>query len=167
MELVVSTAIIGTLAAFAVPSYIEAGNKAKGAKSLDNINTIGAGILNAYSRVAGEGTSDGNAIAKFNAAIVSPLDDNDGIIIYYDGIGDVTIKMGVDGIDNYGNLIPAIFPNGVPESPFGGKYLITVDAAGIATWGLSGGVITLNVTQTPQLTITDPVHTNISASFSP
>jgi prepilin-type N-terminal cleavage/methylation domain-containing protein len=153
MELVVSTAIIGTLAAFAVPSYIKAGNKSKGAKSLDNINNIGAGILQAYSRVAsnGDGTQ---AIATFvnHTSVTSGLN-----VIQYDSLGTVKYITYDD-----------IFPGGVPVSPFTrANYVVSVSETGEASWTINGDQVVLTVTKVPQLTISDPEFSNIQNTFSP
>lgn len=156
MELVVSTAIIGTLAAFAVPSYIQANNKAKGAKSLDNVNIIGSAILNAYSRVANQGGRSGNAIATLNTS--SPFDGSglpsttDSIIFTADG----------------GLTLGDIFPNGLPASPFGQGYMITVNQAGNGSYTMSSdGILTLTVSQKPQFEVKDVARNVIKRTFTP
>ena len=155
MELVVSTAIIGTLAAFAVPSYIQANNKAKGAKSLDNVNIIGSAILNAYSRVASYGGPNGNAIAILNTA--APFDGSRQPI--------TTDQIIISTQDTV--TIGEIFPNGLPASPFGNGYRVKVNAAGSATYAMSNGILTLIVSQKPTFQVFDAAQTNISANFTP
>jgi len=157
MELVVSTAIIGTLAAFAVPSYISAGNKAKGAKSLDNVNVIGSAILMEYNRVVSEGDAGGNAIATFSITANTVLDtlSNPEIISYgSDGNGSIKVKD--------------IFPSGVPKSPFNeSAYLVTTVTPGAASWSISGGLVALTITQRPSITIQDPAQSVIKGTFTP
>ncbi len=157
MELVVSTAIIGTLAALAVPSYMSAGNKAKGAKSLDNVNVIGSAILQEYNRVVAEGDAGGNAIATFQITAGTVLDTltNPEVISYgSDGAGSIKVKD--------------IFPAGVPKSPFNeGFYVVAAVTPGAAIWSLSGGLVALTITQRPSITIQDPAHSVIQGKFTP
>ncbi|MBC8402085.1 MAG: prepilin-type N-terminal cleavage/methylation domain-containing protein [Candidatus Marinimicrobia bacterium] len=54
MELVVTTAIMGTLAAVAVPSFIETQAKAKSQKSMSNISEIGSKLGQVYNELSGE-----------------------------------------------------------------------------------------------------------------
>ena len=155
MELVVTTAIVGTLAAFAVPSYIEAGNNAKGAKSLDNLNTIGSAVVQEYIKRApyGDGT---NAIATFAATAGDTVSANTNVIKFLDN--------GTEAFVTFGD----IFPGGVPESPFDNReYIISAVTPGAGTWTTSGGIVTLTVTTQPSITIEDPSFSEITNTFTP
>ncbi|MFQ6677182.1 MAG: type II secretion system protein [Fidelibacterota bacterium] len=155
MELVVTTAIVGTLAAFAVPSYIEAGNNAKGAKSLDNVNNIGSAIIQEYIKRApyGDGT---NAIATFAAVADDSVKAETQVIKY--------LNNGVETFVTFAD----IFPGGVPESPFDNReYLISAVTAGAGEWTTSGGIVTLTVTTQPSITIEDPSFSQIANTFTP
>jgi len=155
MELVVTTAIVGTLAAFAVPSYIEAGNNAKGAKSLDNLNTIGSAILQEYAKVAPLGVGS-NAIATFSVST------NDSVtagrkVITYDSLGTTAYIKFSD-----------IFPGGVPQSPFDNdKYEISTSTPGAGAWTMSGDHVILTLTEKPSITIRDRTITTIINTFTP
>lgn len=155
IELVVTIAIVGTLAAFAIPSYIEAGNNAKGAKSLDNLNNIGAALVMEYIKRApfGDGT---NAIATFSATAGDTVKAETQVIKYLDS--------GTEAFVTFGD----IFPGGVPESPFDNrKYVITAVTSGAGEWTSSGGIVTLRVTVQPAITIEDPSFSQISNIFTP
>lgn len=155
MELVVTTAIVGTLAAFAIPSYIEAGNNAKGVKSLDNLNNIGAALVMEYLKRApfGDGT---NAIATFSATAGDTVKAETQVIKYLD--------KGTESFVTFGQ----IFPGGVPESPFDNqKYVITEVTSGSGAWTASGGIVTLTVSIQPAITIEDPSFSQISNTFTP
>ena len=155
MELVVTTAIVGTLAAFAVPSYIEAGNNAKGAKSLDNLNNIGSAIIQEYIKRApyGDGT---NAIATFAAAANDSVKIETQVIKFLDN--------GTEAFVTFAD----IFPGGVPESPFDNReYIISAVTPGAGEWTTSGGIVTLTVTTQPSITIEDPSFSEIANTFTP
>ncbi|MFQ6607306.1 MAG: type II secretion system protein [Fidelibacterota bacterium] len=155
MELVVTTAIVGTLASFAIPSYIEAGNKSKGVKSLDNINNIGAAVLQEYIKRApfGDGTE---AIATFAATAGDTVKSDVQVIKFLDNGTETFVTFG------------EIFPGGLPESPFDNqKYLVTAVTPGAGEWTISGGIVTLNVTVQPSIEISDPSFSEITNVFTP
>ncbi|MFQ6612737.1 MAG: type II secretion system protein [Fidelibacterota bacterium] len=162
-ELIVSTSIIATLTAMAAPSFIEAGNKAKGAKAMDHINNIGTAVLAEYNRIAGEGdqtaTNGASAIATFNEDLVvggnsTPINDTDPVIIYGDGTTSLS----------WLNL----FPDGTPVSPFNGQpFEIVSVTEGYADWSSIAGTVTLTVTEKPAITIQDPAQPSIIATFTP
>ncbi len=169
MELVVSTAIMGTLAAVAIPSFVEQGQAAKGAKSLDNINNIGAALLSQYALVAGEGdateivNSTPSAIATFNEDLNStqgtgdPILNTETVVFYASGTGADVIT--------WNDLLPA----GIPVSPFDGvtAYAITASVAGYADWTLTGGTVQLTNVVIPLITIHDPTQPEIQNTFTP
>lgn len=155
IELLVTTAIIGTLAAYAVPSYIEAGNEAKGVKSLDNVNNIGSAIVLQYLRKVsfGDGT---NAIATFSAVANDTVNLTTQVIKYLD--------KGTETFITFAD----IFPGGLPESPFDNqKYIITAVVPGTGQWISSGGIVSLDVTVNPSITISDPSFSQITNTFTP
>ncbi len=162
-ELIVSTSIIATLTAMAAPSFIEAGNKAKGAKAMDHINNIGTALLAEYNRVAGEGdqtaTNGASAIATFDEGLVvggnpTPITDTDPVIIYGDGTTTLT----------WLNL----FPDGTPVSPFNNQPFEVVSVTeGFADWSSIAGTVTLTVTEKPAITLRDPAQPSITATFTP
>ena len=156
MELVVTTAIMGTLAAFAIPKYLETSQSAKGTKSIDNVNAIGGAILQVYQDVAANGIGT-NAIATFSAAVGDTLKFGTDVI-QYDSLG-TTATIDVEDI----------FPGGAPKSPFNDEYyIVSAVTPGTATWTVSGGgIVTLEVTQQPSLTIRDPQFSNIKNTFTP
>jgi len=156
MELVVTTAIMGTLAAFAIPKYLETSQSAKGTKSIDNVNAIGSAILQAYQNVAANGVGS-NAIATFSIAVDDTLKTGTDII-EYDSLG-TTVTLDVEDI----------FPGGAPKSPFNDEYyVVSAVTPGAATWTVSGGgIVTLDITQQPSITIRDPQFTNIKNTFTP
>ncbi len=156
MELVVTTAIMGTLAAFAIPKYLETSQSAKGTKSIDNVNAIGSAILKAYQDVAANGVGT-NAIATFVASSGDTL--KTGLsIIEYDSLG-TTKNIKVENI----------FPGGIPKSPFNDEYYVVgTTTPGAAEWTVSsGGIVVLKITQQPSITIQDPQFTNIKNTFTP
>ncbi|MCH7732699.1 MAG: hypothetical protein IIB44_09315 [Candidatus Marinimicrobia bacterium] len=53
-ELVVTTAMMGTLAAVSVPSFIETQAKAKSTKTMSNISEIGSKLGQVYNELSGE-----------------------------------------------------------------------------------------------------------------
>ena len=151
MELVVSTAIMGTLAAFSIPALLQTQQGSNKAKTLDNINIIGASIINKYMELAPNGTAAGGAIAEFASTellAANPLVATTEVI--YSSIDTVL----------YGDLFP---PGKLPVSPFGGGYQITGVAAGAASW--TNGVLT--ITQNPALTVEDGDQAGISVTFKP
>jgi len=157
MELVVTVAIIGTLAAFAVPAYLDAQQNGKANKALETMNTIGSAIVNKYTSVShyGIGTS---ALAQLmstggNNTYIPLLDDTE--LIQYDrGAGPVTI------------LVTDLFKDGVPKSPFGAGWEIAVspDSVGGATW--SGDPPELNMTSHPMFKIRDVNQPLIIAKYT-
>ena len=151
MELVVSTAIMGTLAAVAIPAYLETSESAKGTKANDTMNTIGSAIINSYMGVADQGSSGGFDIAEFTTT-TTPIALTNTL-----------------GVINYGTSstidMDDIFPSGVPISPFGSGWTIQVigTTAGAATWGGNPPVLTF--TEAPTFVLADAVQTNLNKTF--
>ena len=154
IELVVSTAIMATLAAVAIPAYLETQESAKGTKAMDTMNTIGTAIINAYMQVADQGSTNGIAIAEFTPAptwtdIVTGL-----AIINYSSASTFDIED--------------IFPSGVPSSPFtasgaGWQIQVIADAEGKATWGGNPPILTM--VEAPTFALRDKVQTTLTATF--
>ena len=144
MELVVTVAIIGTLAVFAVPAYLDAQQNGKANKALETMNTIGSAIVNKYTSVAhyGIGTS---ALAQLNSTGSAwiPLTDVTILIKYDRGSGVVNV------------LTTDLFKDGVPKSPFGSgwEFFVHDDSVGAASW--SGNPPELNITSQPMFKIRD------------
>ncbi len=146
MELVVTVAIIGTLAAFAVPAYLDAQQNGKANKALETMNTIGSAIVNKYTSVShyGIGTS---ALAQLvstggNDSYIPLLDDTP-LITYDRGAGPVIIT------------VSDLFKDGVPKSPFGAgwEFAVDPDSVGGASWG--GDPPELDMTSHPMFKIRD------------
>ena len=149
MELVVSTAIMGTLAAFSIPAMLETQQSANKSKTIDNINIIGSSIINKYMEVAPNG-SGLSAIAVFNTDLssINPLIATTAIVF---STGDTVY---------YGDLFP---PGKLPESPFGGGYRISGVSAGSASW--TNGV--LEIITNPSVTVADADQDGITVTFKP
>ncbi len=157
MELVVTVAIIGTLAAFAVPAYLDAQQNGKANKALETMNTIGSAIVNKYTSVSHYGVGT-NALAELvstggNEAFI-PMLDNTELIKYDRGSGPVTIVM------------TDLFKDGVPKSPFGAGWELAIspDSIGGATWG--GDPPELIMNSHPMFKIRDASQNQIVAKYT-
>jgi len=148
-------AIIGTLAAFAVPAYLDAQQNGKANKALETMNTIGSAIVNKYTSVShyGIGTS---ALAQLvtTGGTFEDLLDNTELIQYDRGAGAVTI------------YVTDLFKDGVPKSPFGAGWEIAVDpdSVGGASWG--GDPPELIMTSHPMFKIRDKNQPLILAKYT-
>ena len=157
MELVVTVAIIGTLAAFAVPAYLDAQQNGKANKALETMNTIGSAIVNKYTSVSHYGIGS-SALAQLmstgGADTYVDLLDNTELIQYDRGSGAVTI------------LVTDLFKDGVPKSPFGAGWEIAVspDSVGGASWG--GDPPELIMTSHPMFKIRDKNQPLIIAKYT-
>ncbi|MBT3228744.1 MAG: prepilin-type N-terminal cleavage/methylation domain-containing protein [Candidatus Marinimicrobia bacterium] len=156
MELVVTVAIIGTLAAFAVPAYLDAQQNGKANKALETMNTIGSAIVNKYTSVAHYGVGDGNALAQLKStgsAWTDMIDET--VLIEYDrGAGVVQITT----LD--------LFKDGVPKSPFGSgwQFYVHADSIGEASW--SGNPPELVITSVPMFKIRDKNQQLVLAEYT-
>ena len=125
MELVVTVAIIGTLAVFAVPAYLDAQQNGKANKALEVMNMIGSATVNKYTSVAhyGIGSSALARLVSTNGEWIELLDDTP--LIQYDR-GGVTRTV----------LTTDLFKDGVPKSPFGAgwEFQVFADSIGSAHW---------------------------------
>ncbi|MCK4448048.1 MAG: type II secretion system protein [Candidatus Marinimicrobia bacterium] len=104
IELVVSTAIMGTLAAVAVPSYIATQAKTKATKTMVNIASIGQAVGEEFNALVGE-----LGEVNLNQAKDTPFEVTN--------LANCTILADSDG-DTSMSFID-LFPSGVPLSPFG------------------------------------------------
>jgi len=155
MELVVTVAIIGTLAAFAVPAYLDAQQNGKANKALETMNTIGSAIVNKYTSVAHYGIGS-SALAQLNTTGSAWEDLQDGtVIIKYDrGAGEVAV------------VTTDLFKDGVPKSPFGSGWQIYVhdDSTGAASW--AGDPPELIITSVPMFKIRDKNQPLVLAEYT-
>ncbi|MEA3286760.1 MAG: type II secretion system protein [Candidatus Marinimicrobia bacterium] len=144
MELVVTVAIIGTLAVFAVPAYLDAQQNGKANKALETMNTIGSAIVNKYTSVAHYGIGN-SALAQLNSTAGAwvTLADNTILIKYNRGAGVVNV------------VTTDLFKDGVPDSPFGSgwEFFVHADSIGEASW--SGNPPELIITSQPMFKIRD------------
>lgn len=155
MELVVTVAIIGTLAAFAVPAYLDAQQNGKANKALETMNTIGSAIVNKYTSVAhyGIGTSALAKLYSTGSAWTDLLDET--IIIQYDRGSGIRSVVTTD-----------LFKDGVPKSPFGSgwEFYVHADSTGEASW--SGNPPELLITSVPMFKIRDKNQPLVFAEYT-
>ncbi|MBC8374771.1 MAG: prepilin-type N-terminal cleavage/methylation domain-containing protein [FCB group bacterium] len=155
MELVVTVAIIGTLAAFAVPAYLDAQQNGKANKALETMNTIGSSIVNKYTSVAHYGIGS-SALAQLNSTGSDWIDLEDAtVIIKYDrGNGIVSV------------VTTDLFKDGVPKSPFGAgwQFYVHDDSTGEASW--SGNPPELLITKVPMFKIRDTNQPLVFAEYT-
>jgi len=107
-ELVVTTAIMGTLAAVSIPSYIETQAKAKSEKTMSTISEMGQKLGQVYNELSGQ----------YGGMILLGESTSDGATIYDDtpALAE-NANADSDGLTLWG----AIYAGGVPVSPFGDK----------------------------------------------
>ena len=151
MELVVTVAIIGTLAVFAVPAYLDAQQNGKANKALETMNMIGSAIVNKYTSVAhlGNGTS---AIASMKATDAWVDLESLTEVIEYNPDQTVTMLL--------------LFKDGVPKSPFGSgwQFYVATDSSGYATW--SGDPPVLQLDNHPAFKIRDKNQIEVTATYT-
>ncbi len=125
-ELVVTTAIMGTLAAVAIPSYIETQAKAKSEKTMSNISEIGSKLGQLYQELSGE-FGEMNLVGTLNTSI--SIDSTTAIL------------QDAPSGANVSKIWGDIYADGIPTSPFGdlaytykissvGDVVYTVDESG-------------------------------------
>ncbi len=155
MELVVTVAIIGTLAVFAVPAYLDAQQNGKANKALEVMNMIGSAIVNKYTSVAhyGYGNSAISSLSDTGGSWV-PLETTTPIILYNIGGTPQTV------------LMSNLFKDGVPKSPFGAGWeiRITADSSGSAQW--VGDPPLLNIDSHPAFGIRDGSQNEVKAQYT-
>jgi prepilin-type N-terminal cleavage/methylation domain-containing protein len=155
MELVVTVAIIGTLAVFAVPAYLDAQQNGKANKALEVMNMIGSAVVNKYTAVAHHGYA-GSAISSLVTTGGSWIAlENTTELIRYD-----------IGQDDFVIITRDLFKDGVPNSPFGSGWEIRIaaDSIGTATW--LGDPPTLNISSHPAFSIRDGSQTQVRATYT-
>lgn len=151
MELVVSTAIMGTLAAVAAPSFLETSEQAKGTKSVDNMSAIVTSVGHRLQELQAN-YSDVNIVANSTAANVTT---NTNIISYN--------KNGTAANETFGD----IFPSGIPLSPFDSQAYTFTSIAGVATFNVSdGGMVVVDITTSPSLSLSDPRDANLTYNMT-
>ena len=154
MELVVTVAIIGTLAVFAVPAYLDAHQNGKANKALETMNLIGAAVVNKYTAVAHRGNND-------DASAIASLVSTGGAWLALSDSLDI-IKHNPGTAINMRDL----FKDGVPDSPFGSGWEIQIadTAIGVATW--SGEPPSLEILNNPRFKIRDVNQPSITATYT-
>jgi type II secretory pathway pseudopilin PulG len=156
MELVVTVAIIGTLAVFAVPAYLEAQQNGKANKAQEVMSTIGSAVVNKYTSIAHYGFQ-GSAISQLEAT-------GDGTWL---DLSPTTVLMryeisGTPQVVTLQNL----FKDGVPKSPFGAGWQIQIpdSSKGAATW--VGDPPQLIISSNPAFMIRDANQIEVSAVYT-
>lgn len=140
IELIVTISIMATLAAFAIPSFMEAIAKAKVSKSMDNMVTIASAVGQKYHELHAD-YSYVNIVANTDTTEIMVTDS---IITYTEG--------GTQKFITFEN----IFPGGFPVSPFDGRAYRYKSIAGIIDYALSGtGRTKIIVTARPGLYLDD------------
>jgi len=147
----VTTAIMGTLAAVAIPSFLETNIKAKTAKTMANISDMGSAIGQRFNELAGTyGTVQvlPNYTAEEN--MVGTLN-----ILGYGSAGTVSDSL----------LLADILPN-IPKSPFGDTdYKIVLNNQSGTTYTTDDdGNVTVTVTKA-KVTIRDVENAKLTTSF--
>lgn len=155
MELVVTVAIIGTLAVFAVPAYLDAQQNGKANKALEVMNMIGSAVVNKYTAVAHHGyqTSAISSLVSTGGSWVSL--EHSTTLIQYD-IGGTPYTV----------LTRDLFKDGVPNSPFGSGWEIRVAADSVGTANWIGDPPTLNISSHPAFSIRDGSQTEVRATYT-
>jgi prepilin-type N-terminal cleavage/methylation domain-containing protein len=155
MELVVTVAIIGTLAVFAVPAYLDAQQNGKANKALEVMNMIGSAVVNKYTAVAHHG---------YQSSAISSLVTTGGSWIPLESTTEL-IQYDIAGIP-YTVYTRDLFKDGVPNSPFGSGWEIRVaaDSTGVANW--IGDPPTLNISSHPAFSIRDGSQTEVRATYT-
>jgi len=155
MELVVTVAIIGTLAVFAVPAYLDAQQNGKANKALEVMNMIGSAAVNKYTSVAhyGIGNSALAAMVSTGGAWITLADDTP--LIQYDRGGNTRTVYTTD-----------LFKDGVPKSPFGAgwEFYVSPDSTGSAHW--EGDPPELIMDSQPMFKIRDSNQNQVTVSYT-
>jgi len=155
MELVVTVAIIGTLAVFAVPAYLDAQQNGKANKALEVMNMIGSATVNKYTSVAhyGIGTSAIASLVSTGGTWI-PLVDNTPMIQYDRGGNTRTV------------ITKDLFKDGVPRSPFGAgwEFMVNPDSTGSAHW--EGDPPELIMDSQPMFKIRDKNQNEVQAAYT-
>ncbi len=147
MELVVSTAIMGTLASVAAPSFLETSEQAKGVKTIDNMSVVVTAVGQRLQELQGN-YSDVNIVTNATAADVASATN----IISYK-------KNGIDTYETFGD----IFPGGVPTSSFDAQAYTYSSVAGVVAFDVSSdGSVDVTITTAPSLSLEDPRDANLS-----
>lgn len=165
-ELVVTTAIMGTLAAVAVPSYLETNAKAKAEKTMVNINSMGAEVGKVFNDLAaiygrvqlGTGAT-GTAVSVLNATQILTAGSRRS------GTESEGFSWGPDAnFDEEHQL----FPGGVYKSPFNdADYQMQVLNPGSVSYDVDESGNVEVIVQKARLKIWDIEDvSNMSATFA-
>jgi len=166
IELVVTTAIMGTLAAVAIPSYLETQTKAKSEKTMTNITAFGLELAKQFNELASvygsvRLASGATGTAEAGAASGSAVDIVDGGNILF------ASTAGAPDTEEDSKTWKDLFPGGVYKSPFREQayQMKIVHPGGVSYNADLSGNVTPEVTKA-QLTISDPEHTAFTATFA-
>lgn len=157
MELVVTTAIMGILAAVAVPSFIETNLKAKADKTIANLSDIGSAVGQKFNELA----------TNFGSIEVFP---DSGTAAFNLSTSTIALKAWAGGGDYPGTSSKTLTLGEViaivPVSPFGDNpYTATVEQqAEVAYTTVDGNVVTSVIPAI--VTYRDQEDTSILAKFS-
>jgi len=137
IELVVTTTIMGILAALAVPSFIETQAKAKSQKTISNISEIGSKLGQVFYELSGE---YGEMTLVEGGS--TPTNVTSGQQILMEANATAT-ENPPHNHRNWGD----IFQN-IPLSPFGDKeYQYTISSSGVVTYNTNDqGNVTVSAT---------------------
>ena len=156
MELVVTVAIIGTLAVFAVPAYLEAQQNGKANKAQEVMSTIGSAVVNKYTSIAhhGYGASAISQLVATGDGVWIDLEPNTQLMRYQIGGNDQIVTF------------ERLFKDGVPKSPFGSGWQIQIpdSATGNATW--MNDPPELIISSNPAFMIRDANQTEVTAVYT-
>ncbi len=156
MELVVTVAIIGTLAVFAVPAYLEAQQNGKANKAQEVMSTIGSAVVNKYTSIAhyGFGQSAISQLIPTGTGTWLTLESTTLLMQYENEGNSITISL------------QQLFKDGVPKSPFGSGWEIQIPdtSDGYAVW--QGDPPELIMQRNPAFMIRDANQTQVSAVYT-
>ena len=154
-ELVVTVAIMGTLAAVSIPSYLETNNKAKTEKTVANMDDLCNTIGQRFNSLASE----------YGTVKVLPGATEGGPSELVEGINDI-LAFGAAGSSadsslTFDDLLPSI-----PMSPFGdNNYNITLITQSLVTYSQdSDGKMTVRVTKA-RIIIDDPESDQLYVTY--
>lgn len=165
IELVVTTSIMGTLAAIAVPSYLETQTKAKAEKTMANISEFGSELAKQFNELASvygsvQLASGASGTAVAGTAGSGAVIADDGNILFASTVGN---KGAILASKKWSDL----FPGGVHKSPFQNlAYNMAIVDPGDVSYGKdASGNVTPDVTKAV-LTISDPEDAAFTATFA-
>lgn len=160
-ELVVTTAIMGTLAAVAVPSFIETNLKAKSEKTMANLSDIGSAVGQKFNDLA---TVYGNVTVFPDAATGTTLTRSTVAVRAWNGNA-FTYSTQTDTDEKIELLLGDVIPN-VPVSPFDDKpYVVALNQQAAVDYSEEDGNIVVTVTKA-KVNYSDPEAANMKIDFA-